>query len=180
MNSIGVFISPFNFQDESRFHGGGPGMAAPASQIGTHVKILGFDLLNLSLNPTDSTFSDRNGVRFSRVECVGVVVSREFKPGRFLRLVIDDSTGCISCVLWLNQLSSPYFSRRSPPDVLAVASMAAKFSAEAQIGVLARIRGKINVFRGEVQITVADVFVERDPNFEILHWLDCVRLSRNC
>ncbi|VFQ71773.1 unnamed protein product [Cuscuta campestris] len=155
-------------------------MAAPSLQNGTHVRLLGFDLLNLTMNPTDQTFSDRNGVRFSRVECVGVVVSREFKPGRFLRLVIDDSTGCIPCVLWLNQLSSPYFSRRSLPDVRAVASIAAKFSEEAQIGVLARIRGRITGFRGEVQITVADVFVERDPNFEILHWLDCVRLSRNC
>ncbi|CAH9129322.1 unnamed protein product [Cuscuta epithymum] len=154
-------------------------MDAPPSLINTHVKILGFDLQNLKPNPSDLAVFNRNGVRVWRVEVLGVVVSREFKSGSFLKFTIDDSTGCIPCVLWLNHLTSPYFSRRSQPDVLAVAEMASKFADEAQIGVLARVRGKISCYRGVVQVTVSDLFIERDSNFEILHWLECVKLSRN-
>ncbi|XP_031112811.1 CST complex subunit STN1 isoform X1 [Ipomoea triloba] len=155
-------------------------MDAPASLLNTHVKLLALDLLAVVSNPVDQTSFSRNGVRLCRVETMGVIVSREFKPGRFLKFSIDDTTGCIPCVLWLNQFSSPYFSRRSPADVRAIADMAAKFASEVQLGVLARVRGKIAGYRGSLQITVADVIVERDPNFEILHWLDCVKLSRNC
>ena len=36
----------------------------------------------------------------------------------------------------------------------------------------------MGVFRGCVQVNVGDVFVERDANAEILHWLQCVRLGR--
>nr|GMD71213.1 CST complex subunit STN1 [Ipomoea batatas] len=155
-------------------------MDAPSSLLNTHVKLLAFDLLALVPNPVDQTSFSRNGVRLCRAEAMGVVISREFKPGRFLKFAIDDTTGCIPCVLWLNHLSSSYFSRRSPPDVRAIAEMAAKFASVAQLGVLARVRGKITGYRGSLQITVSDLIVERDPNFEILHWLDCVKLSRNC
>ncbi|XP_031112814.1 CST complex subunit STN1 isoform X2 [Ipomoea triloba] len=125
-------------------------MDAPASLLNTHVKLLALDLLAVVSNPVDQTSFSRNGVRLCRVETMGVIVSREFKPGR------------------------------SPADVRAIADMAAKFASEVQLGVLARVRGKIAGYRGSLQITVADVIVERDPNFEILHWLDCVKLSRNC
>nr|GMD71212.1 CST complex subunit STN1 [Ipomoea batatas] len=117
-------------------------MDAPASLLRIHVKLLAFDLLALVPNPVDHTSFSRNGVRVCRAEVMDVVVSREYKPGRFLKFAIDHTTGCISCVLWLNHLSSPYFSRRSPPDVRAIAEMAAKSASEIQLGVLARVRGK--------------------------------------
>ncbi|KAI7991631.1 CST complex subunit STN1 [Camellia lanceoleosa] len=73
----------------------------------------------------------------------------------------------------------PYFSRRSPPDVRLIATVADRFASQIQLGVVARVRGKITAYRGSVQITVSDIVVERDPNVEILHWL-IVLLARKC
>ncbi|CAA0828084.1 CST complex subunit STN1 [Striga hermonthica] len=147
----------------------------------THVKLLASDFLALTPKPTDPSPSfSINGKTLSRAETVGYVVTRELKPGKFLRFAVDDGTGCIPCVLWLNQLTSSYFSRRSPPGVRSIARTASKFAARVQVGAVARVRGRITVFRGLVQITVSDVVVEVDPNAQVLHWLDCVRLARNC
>ncbi|KAK4482288.1 hypothetical protein RD792_009440 [Penstemon davidsonii] len=146
----------------------------------THVKLLAFDFEALSPNPKDQSSFFRNGALLSRAEAVGVVVTRDFKPGRFLRFTIDDGTGCIPCVLWLNQLTSSYFSKRSPTGVRLIADVALKVSSQIQLGVVARVRGRITGYRGMVQITVSDVVLEMDPNAQILHWLDCVRLARKC
>ncbi|XP_012092198.1 CST complex subunit STN1 [Jatropha curcas] len=150
----------------------------------THVKLLAFDLLSLTQLPSFSSSDlisfSRLGKSFSRAEILGIVTSREHKPNKFLKFTIDDGTGCVSCVLWLNQLTSPYFSRRSPPDVRLIADMASHFASEIKIGVVACVRGRITSYRGAVQITVSDVVIERDPNAEILHWLNCIRLARNC
>ncbi|KAJ8448991.1 hypothetical protein Cgig2_004046 [Carnegiea gigantea] len=146
------------------------------------VKLLAFDLNSLtqshSLSSSDPISFYRKGVQVSRVEVLGVVVTRDLKPGKFMRFSIDDGTGCVQCILWLNQLTSPYFSRRCPSDVRAIAQMALVHSGRVQLGHVARVRGRITSFRGSVQITVDDVVVERDPNSEILHWLQCVSLAR--
>ncbi|KAA8543273.1 hypothetical protein F0562_021232 [Nyssa sinensis] len=113
----------------------------------------------------------------SRAEALGVVASRELKPDKFLKFIIDDGTGCITCILWLNQLHSPYFSRRNPSDVRLIANMATSFASQIQLGVVVRVRGRITAYRGPLQITVSDVVVERDPNVEILHWLECIKLA---
>lgn len=145
----------------------------------TYVKLLAFDLLSLSFTPDSNAFS-RSGTILSRAEIVGTITYRDYKPNKFLRFTIDDGTGCVPCVLWLNQLSSPYFSRRDPSTVRLMANVATDFASKVKIGALARVRGKIGGFRGEMQITVSDVVIERDPNMELLHWLDCIRLARNC
>jgi RPA family protein len=150
----------------------------------THVKLLAFDLLSLAQTPSFSTYDPINFTRknttISRTEILGVITSRELKPNKFLKFTIDDGTGCVTCVLWLNQLTSPYFSRRNPANVKLIADMAAHFASEIKIGLVARVRGRIAGYRGAVQVTVSDVVVERDPNVEAFHWLDCIRLARNC
>ncbi|GER55173.1 EKC/KEOPS complex subunit bud32 [Striga asiatica] len=120
----------------------------------THVKLLASDFLALTPKPTDPSPSSINGKTLSRAETVGYVVTRELKPDKFLR--------------------------RSPPGVRSIARMASKFAAQVQVGAVARVRGRITEFRGFVQITVSDVVVEVDPNAQVLHWLDCVRLARKC
>uniref|UniRef100_A0A803LFN7 CST complex subunit STN1 n=1 Tax=Chenopodium quinoa TaxID=63459 RepID=A0A803LFN7_CHEQI len=122
----------------------------PNSLNNINVKLLAFDLNSLtqshslsSSSSRDSIVFYRKGIPISRVEVFGVVVTRDLKPDKFLRFSIDDGTGCVQCILWLNQMTSSYFSRRCPSD-----------------------------------ITVDDVVVERDPNYQILHWLDCVKLAR--
>lgn len=159
-------------------------MAAVAHPLyNTHVKLLAFDLLSLTQTPSPSSSSDpisfsRKGTLLSRAETVGIVTSRDFKPNKFLKFTVDDGTGCVNCILWLNHLTSPYFTRRNPSDLQAIANSSARFSSELKLGVVARVRGRITGYRGEVQITISDVVVEKDPNVEILHWLDCLRLAR--
>ncbi|KAF7809597.1 CST complex subunit STN1 [Senna tora] len=150
----------------------------------THVKLLAFDLLSLSLSQTSSSSSSsfsRRGISLSSAEALGIITSRDHKPYKFLRFTLDDGTGCVNCVLWLNHLSSPHVTRHHTPlDASLIAASAARFADLVHLGKLARVRGKISYFRGAVQITVSDVVIERDPNAEILHWLECINLARKC
>ncbi|XP_061364759.1 CST complex subunit STN1 [Gastrolobium bilobum] len=156
--------------------------------LNTHVKLLAFDLLSLTqTTPSSSSSSDpfptfyRRGIPISRAETVGTVILRDHKPNKFLRFAIDDGTGCIPCILWLNQLTSPYLARRrTPQEVTLIAESAARFAAVVRIGVVARVRGRITEYKGAIQMNVSDVVVERDPNAEMLHWLDSINLARNC
>ncbi|KAK7350993.1 hypothetical protein VNO77_10105 [Canavalia gladiata] len=149
----------------------------------THVKLLAFDLLSLtqSQSPSSPLFY-RRAITLSRVETLGTVTLRDLKPNRFLRFAIDDGTGCIPCILWLNHLSSPSLARRhpNPADLALAADANARFAGLIKVGVVARVRGRITSYKGATQVTVSDVVLERDPNTEILHWLECVHLARNC
>ncbi|CAA7026352.1 unnamed protein product [Microthlaspi erraticum] len=146
----------------------------------THAKLVARDIHRLTQSPTEAnSFSLGCGALFSRVETVGTIVSRDMTP-KFLKFEVDDGTGCVTCVLWLNQLTSSYFSRRDPSTILLLSSTARKQAAAVRIGAVARVRGRVGSYRGAMQITVTVVVVERDPNAEILHWLECVRLGRSC
>ncbi|XP_038887266.1 CST complex subunit STN1 isoform X2 [Benincasa hispida] len=143
----------------------------------THIKLLGFDINSLNQKSSSSSSSDavsfsRNGYAVSCSEIVGVVVSHDLKPNRFLKFSVDDGTACVGCILWLNHLTSPYFASRHQPDVRIMGNVATHFAAQIRVGIVARVRGKLSSYRGVVQITVSDVVVEEDPNAEILHWLD--------
>lgn len=113
----------------------------------THVKLLAFDLLSLTPTPDPATFS-RSGKLLSRAEIVGTIASRDHKPGKFIKFTIDDGTGCVPCVLWLNHLTSPYSSRRDPSTVRLIAGVATDFAAKIKIGLVARVRGRIASYRG--------------------------------
>ncbi|CAI0434027.1 unnamed protein product [Linum tenue] len=158
----------------------------PPNLHNTHVKLLAFDLLSLTQTPnphsssSDTISFSRRGSPLSRVEILGTVTFRDSKPGKFLKFSIDDGTGCVPCILWLNHMTSPYFSRRRPQDVRLIAHVASDFASLIKIGTVARVRGRVTGYRGSVQVTVSDVVIERDPNVETLHWLDCMRLARKC
>ncbi|KAM7521620.1 hypothetical protein LguiA_011522 [Lonicera macranthoides] len=144
----------------------------------THVKLLAFDFLSLTPIPSDPTSFSRKGTPLSRAETLGIITTRELKSGKFLKFTVDDGTGCIPCILWLNQLNSPYFSRRNPSDVRLISSVSADFASIIKLGLVARVRGRITAYRGTIQLTVSTVIIERDPNIEILHWLECIKLAR--
>ncbi|XP_027361743.1 CST complex subunit STN1 [Abrus precatorius] len=145
----------------------------------THVKLLGFDLVSLTQNGTSF---QRRGIALSLVETLGTVTLRDMKPNKFLRFGIDDGTAFIPCILWLNHHSSSFLARRhpNPHDLHLAADAAARFAALVNIGAVVRVRGRLSSYQGAIQVTVSDVVVEKDPNAEILHWLDCVRLARHC
>ncbi|KAF8391087.1 hypothetical protein HHK36_023387 [Tetracentron sinense] len=58
--------------------------------------------------------------------------------------------------------------------------MVANHASEIKLGVLARVCSRITTYGGALQITVSNVVEERDLNAQILHWLDCVKLTQNC
>ncbi|KAL2535675.1 CST complex subunit STN1 [Forsythia ovata] len=116
----------------------------------THVKLLAFDFLKLTPSPMDPSSSSRNGMRLSRFETLWFVVPWwELEPNKFPKFSIDDGT-----------------------DVRLIADVAVKFASEIQLGVFTKVRGRIMGNRGTLQITVSDVVIERDPNSQVLHWLD--------
>lgn len=147
----------------------------------THVKLLAFDLLTLTPPSSPDQPFTRKSIPITRLETLGTITLRDHKPSKFLRFSIDDGTGCIPCILWLNHLTSPHLARRrSPQDLCLLADAAARSAEVVKVGVVARVRGRVTAFKGRVQVTVTDVVGERDPNAEILHWVDCVKLARNC
>ncbi|KAL6968287.1 hypothetical protein U1Q18_041734 [Sarracenia purpurea var. burkii] len=153
----------------------------------TYVKLLAVDFLLLtptSSDPNPQCFR-RKGcpLRLSRTETVGVVTARKLIPDKLLEFSVDDGTGCITCIIWLNHFTtegSSHFSRCNPSDLQLIADVASRFASQTQLGVVVRVRGRISTYRGSTQLTVSDVVVERDPNVEILHWLDCIKLARKC
>ncbi|KAF8079888.1 hypothetical protein N665_0994s0013 [Sinapis alba] len=147
----------------------------------THAKLLTRDIHRLTPSPTEAnSFSLGGGITwFSRVETVGTIVSRDMTE-KFLKFNVDDGTGCVTCIMWLNQLTSPYFNRFDSSTILLHSGFARRQARDIRIGAVARVRGRVGLYRGVMQITVTNVVIERDPNAEILHWLECVRLSRSC
>ncbi|KAJ3707510.1 hypothetical protein LUZ61_011215 [Rhynchospora tenuis] len=148
---------------------------ATCSSIMTYAKLLAAELLSVTVHPTTPpSFSlpRRTPSSISRAEILGIVVSLESKP-RFLKFLLDDGTGCVPCILWLNPRLPPSDHDPTPAILRLQAS-------RVRLGEQLRVRGRISVYRGTLQITVRDVLVERDPNMETFHRLECVRIAKRC
>ncbi|CAN8306039.1 unnamed protein product [Cochlearia groenlandica] len=146
----------------------------------THAKLMARDINRLTQSPTEaSSFSIGDSALISRVETVGTIISRDLTPN-YLKFDVDDGTGCVTCIMWLNQNTSSFFYRWDQPMVRLLSRNARKKESELRIGALARVRGRVSSYRGMIQITTSAAVVEKDPNAEILHWLECVRLGQSC
>lgn len=139
-----------------------------------HIKLLAAELRSLTIyNTTPPSFSrplSRSSI--SHAEILGIVVSVESKP-KFLKFLLDDGTGCIPCILWLNHRHVPSTSNQN-----LMVEFTGRHARMVKLGEQLRVRGRITVYRGELQITVRDVLVERDPNMETFHRLDCIRIAQ--
>ncbi|KAL0697397.1 hypothetical protein Bca4012_053519 [Brassica carinata] len=145
-----------------------------------HAKLMSRDIHRLTPSPTEANCFSVGGISWvSRVETVGTIVSRDMTP-MFLKFSLDDGTGCVTCILWLNQLTSPYYNRFNSSTILLHSRTARRQARDIRIGAVARVRGRVGLYREVMQITTTNVIIERDPNAEILHWLECVRLGRSC
>ncbi|RLN20058.1 hypothetical protein C2845_PM02G25190 [Panicum miliaceum] len=130
-----------------------------------HIKILAADLLSLTVQQTSPPSFLRRGRTVARAELVGIVVSRDRRE-KFLRFLIDDGTGCVPCILWLNHQYLNANASSGPSNSDPTAEMALNMSEEVHLGTLVRVRGKIAMYRGAIQIAVRDVVLEKDPNAE--------------
>uniref|UniRef100_A0A0D3DJ84 CST complex subunit STN1 n=1 Tax=Brassica oleracea var. oleracea TaxID=109376 RepID=A0A0D3DJ84_BRAOL len=150
------------------------------SQQNTHAKLMTRDIHRLRPSPTEANCFSLGAISWvSRLETVGTIVSRDMAE-KFLKFSIDDGIGCVTCIMWLNQLTSSYFSRFDSSTILLHSRIARRQARDIRIGAVARVRGRVGLYRGVMQITATNVVIERDPNAEILHWLECVRLGRSC
>uniref|UniRef100_A0A0D9VUC2 CST complex subunit STN1 n=1 Tax=Leersia perrieri TaxID=77586 RepID=A0A0D9VUC2_9ORYZ len=143
-------------------------MDSPHSLHLVHVKLLAADLLTLTSRHTSPPSFARCGRTVTRAEIVGVVVSRDRRE-KFLRFLVDDGTGCVPCVLWLNhQYLNANNSSSRGSDSDPTAEMALRMSEVMSLGTVLRVRGRIVLYRGAIQIAVRDVVLEKDPNVEDL------------
>ncbi|XP_042437303.1 CST complex subunit STN1-like [Zingiber officinale] len=114
-----------------------------------HVKLLVLDLLSLTVHNSLHSSS----VTFSR-------------KGR--RVARAETIGMVP----------PLHQREHGRDLGVTAEIARMEAAAVKLGKLVRVRGRITLYRGSIQLKVRDVLVENDSNIEILHSLDCIRLAK--
>lgn len=92
-----------------------------------------------------------------RVEISGYIVSIDSRE-KLTTYGVDDGSGTISCCKWHSQdLSTGQESY--------------------DLGQLVTVQGKISVFREQRQLTIDLIYSEKDPNAEVLFWLEAVNLG---
>ncbi|TPX45468.1 hypothetical protein SeMB42_g03699 [Synchytrium endobioticum] len=99
-----------------------------------------------------------------KVQVSGIVAGREERVGRYRTILLDDGTGVIPCVQWTQDTNgyTPHANR-----------------CPLSLGSLVRVRGRITEFRGSRQITVDEMFLEPNVNYEYLRWLEVVDLKQS-
>ncbi|KAG6508199.1 hypothetical protein ZIOFF_033571 [Zingiber officinale] len=102
------------------------------------------------------------------------IVSKE-RTGDYLKFVVDDGTRCIPCILDVIDRSHLGIAAEVETEI------ALREAATVELEKLVRVRGMITLGEEDgLQLKVRDVVVERDPNMEALHWMDCIRFARTC
>lgn len=105
--------------------------------------------------------------RVKRFDALGVVVGFEIKENKNqtfrANIVLDDGSGVIHCVRWLD--SGDAAAGKRPSDV--------------PLGSLLRVRGGMSMFRGRRQLSAFHTNVEHDPLAEPMRWLELERLWRD-
>ncbi|KAG4986173.1 CST complex subunit STN1 [Glycine max] len=113
------------------------------------------------------------GIPISFMEIVGSIMLWNLKHDQFLCFAVDDGTNCI-LLLSLNDANSSSVACRHHHD------HAMRFASLVKLDIVAIVKGMLSCFRGAVQVTMSNVVVERNPNAEIFHCLNCILLTHNC
>ncbi|KAI9090816.1 hypothetical protein DFS34DRAFT_597439 [Phlyctochytrium arcticum] len=93
-----------------------------------------------------------------KVAITGLVVEKDEKT-KYVKYVVDDGTGYISCISWFSD-EEQKLSQRETID----------------LGSLVTVYGRISVFRDVRQISVNGI--EKDPNVEPYRWLEILQLKK--
>ena len=113
----------------------------------SHVKLMSFDFMSLQKPITRGGSAPfwRKGRPVRKVEMVGVVVSRERKD-KFLKFELDDGSGCVPCILWLNHMTNRFYPKTYKSQMESMATMALKQAEQVQLGSLVRVQGWITIY----------------------------------
>ncbi|KAK9702634.1 hypothetical protein K7432_011146 [Basidiobolus ranarum] len=93
------------------------------------------------------------------VEIVGIIIESDATTN-YISYSIDDGTGIIACIQWV-----PAAERLIP------------YRETKELGSLVRVSGKIGEFRERRQLTIRELVIEEDVNFEIQRWVEIVHLK---
>ncbi|KAI8349627.1 hypothetical protein EDC96DRAFT_519916 [Choanephora cucurbitarum] len=125
----------------------------------THAKLIIRHVLELNTSEnTPIDLYDYCGHRIKFVEICGILVAIELSSTSY-RYTVDDGTGTIECVLWLN-------------------SMKLDNNRPFELGTTVSIMGKISTVRDQKQITVYDLYPTQDPHLEVTHFLQAIQLQK--
>ncbi|CEF97487.1 OB-fold nucleic acid binding domain, AA-tRNA synthetase-type [Ostreococcus tauri] len=107
-----------------------------------------------------------------RVEVCGYVVERRTRKDSKVIFTLDDGTGCVECVVWMQDGDAATGERSDLFGIASAADGAAALAKEIRVGSLARVQGVVRHWRGHRQINTKSVQIDLDPNQECLFWLD--------
>eukprot|EP00697_Spironema_sp_BW2_P015480 gnl/Spiro4/6346_TR3271_c0_g2_i1.p1 gnl/Spiro4/6346_TR3271_c0_g2~~gnl/Spiro4/6346_TR3271_c0_g2_i1.p1 ORF type:complete len:171 (+),score=50.04 gnl/Spiro4/6346_TR3271_c0_g2_i1:76-513(+) len=101
-------------------------------------------------------------VPVTHAEIVGVVVSVVVKDS-FFKFAVDDGTGVVMCIVWLNDAKHAHSSTSAPP-----------------LGALVSVCGKVKISRycSRRELSVDTVALLDDPDAESLFWLETLQMHR--
>ncbi|KAL2613025.1 hypothetical protein R1flu_024717 [Riccia fluitans] len=141
------------------------------------MRLLAFDLLSVQHRPgPQGGIFCRKGRPVKKVEMLGLVVSVDRRDS-YVSFKLDDGTGCVPCILWTNHYKSSYFAHWRREELELQAAIAESGAKNVKLGCLLRVMGRLSGFRSQLQITVLSLHEEKDPNAEVFHWLQCMKLA---
>ena len=133
-----------------------------------HLKLLIGHIHRLSLYNNEAATNSLFGHFVTKVEIVGIIIS--VKQRKSLReYSIDDGSGIIPCIQWEENYQN---NNNNTGDNQLGENLSKCFS----LGSLVRIHGVLTSYRSVKQVTVETIRCEFDPNVELLHSVDCMKL----
>jgi len=112
-----------------------------------------------------------------RCEMLGHVVAVNPKPGKTV-FTLDDGTGCVECVVWMG-IDETGTVGGAGVDGTVGADAFGVDPEGLRGGALVRIQGRITKYREAWQLAVNALQCCKDPNEEILFWVDWVRAGED-
>ena len=133
----------------------------------SHVKLFISHLLLLPRTVDPPTFL-LSSHPLTSVELVGVIVGVDRRE-RWVGYLVDDSTGVVQCKVWGGEGGEEkgwgWMEGGEEGD-----------GERLGLGVVVRVMGRVVEWRGEREVNVSCIRVERDEGAEMLHWMECIRL----
>eukprot|EP01135_Chromosphaera_perkinsii_P008102 Nk52_evm18s1129 gene=Nk52_evmTU18s1129 len=117
-----------------------------------HARLFIGDILSLKCHPFIPDIFFYKCHPLTKVHIMGTVVGVHVKE-KFSSVAVDDGSGVLVCTVW----EDSDFKSSVHEDLL---------------GSLVSILGKISTYREEFQLSVSSIDMKKDPNEELLHWLE--------
>lgn len=92
--------------------------------------------------------SSLDPISFFQAEILRVVASCDIKASKILKFIIDNSIGCITCIIRFNHHTSSYFSHHNLFNLEVIANLADHFSSNLKLDIVDKVCYRITSYRG--------------------------------